>query len=303
MYTYSAYDLQIRSVFELPELPLVDPTVSDGGIEIRRDAVEPVPDTVDGTGGRRILATPDAVRLTYDSIGSFLVNDGDEIVCDPIDEEAEDREFFRRLIQNELLGLLLYQRDHLVLHASAVSVDGDAAMFIGPRGSGKSTTAAAFDDEGYAVLEDDVVAIQFDDDVPTVVPGVPQLRLKSDAAGALGLEGTTTPSEESWYEKRLLRTDEIPDPATLRGCYLLADGDRCTLEPVEGSNQILNLIAQTHARGLLSDTSRSLIHFEQCSRLTELVPVQRLKRPRDHDQLPSVVELVVNDVKKSADKG
>ena len=303
MYTYSAYDQRISSIFELPELPLVDTAVADADVEIRRDAVEAVPDTVEGTGGRRISATPETVRLTYDSVGSFLVKNGHEIVCDPVDDEAENREFFRRLIQNELLGLLLYQRDHLVLHASAVSVNGDAAIFIGPRGAGKSTTAAAFDSEGHAVLEDDVVAIRFDDGVPTVVPGVPQLRLKSDAAAALDLEETTTPSEESWYEKQLLQTEEIPNPAPLRGCYLLTGGERCALEPVGGSEQLLNLIAQTHARGLLSDTDRSPIHFDQCSRLTELVPVQRLERPRDHDQLPSVVELVVNDLEESADGG
>lgn len=73
-----------------------------------------------------------------------------------MDKVTEQREFFRQLIQNELLGLILYQRDHLVLRASAVSVDGAAAIFIGQRGVGKSTTAAAFDREGYAVLEDDV---------------------------------------------------------------------------------------------------------------------------------------------------
>jgi len=297
MYTYSAYDLQIRSVFELPELPLVKTAVTDTDIEVRREPVKSVPDTVDGTGGRRIVATPEAVRLTYDSIGSFLVKDGDEIVCDPIDEEAENREFFRRLIQNELLGLLLYQRDHLVLHASAVSVNGDAAMFIGPRGVGKSTTAAAFDSEGYAVLEDDVVAIRFDDGVPTVVPGVPQLRLKSDAAAALGLEETTTPSEESWYEKRMLRIEEVPDPAPLGGCYLLRDGEKCTLKPVVGSKQMLSLIGQTHARGLLSDTDRSPLHFDQCSQLTDTVPVQRLNRPRDHSRLSVIVGLVVDDIK------
>jgi len=76
-----------------------------------------------------------------------------------------------------------------VLHASAVSIDGKAAIFLGPRGAGKSTTtAAAFGAEGYSVLEDDVVAIRFDEGVLTVVPGVPQLRLKSDAAAALGVE-------------------------------------------------------------------------------------------------------------------
>lgn len=302
MYTYSAYDLRLHSAFELPELPAVDATDIDPDVEIVRDSLEPVPEHVEGTGGRRIEATPDAVRLTYDSIGSFRVESGTRIACDAVDETAENREFFRRLIQNELLGLTLYQRDHLVLHASAVSVDGEAAVFIGERGAGKSTTAAAFGAAGHAVLEDDVVAIRFDNGVPTVVPGVPQLRLKSDATTALDLEATATPSEESWYEKRLLRTEDVPGPAPLRGCYLLSDGEECMLRPISGREQILNLLAQTHARGLLTDTDYSSTHFNQCSQLTDAVAVQRLHRPREHECLSTVVELVDDDMKKGQEQ-
>jgi hypothetical protein len=299
MHRYSAYDLRVRSEFELPELSDIGLDEAEPDVKIVRGTVERVPENVEGTGGRRITAAPEAIRLTYDSIGSFLVEKGTRIVCDPVDAEAEGREFFRRLIENELLGLVLYQRDHLVLHASAVSVDGQAVIFIGPRGAGKSTTAAAFGAEGHSVLEDDVVAIRFDDDGPIVVPGVPQLRLKSDAAAALGVQQTTKPSEESWYEKHLLQIETTSEPVPLRGCYLLMDGETCAFDSIPIREQILNLIAQTHARGLLSDTNRSPVHFDQCSRFIEAVPVRGLKRPRDHGLLPSVVDLVVNDVKNA----
>ncbi|MDB2282651.1 hypothetical protein PM030_12290 [Halorubrum ezzemoulense] len=298
MYTYSAYDLLLRSAFELSELPTVEGSTGSPDVEIRRGTVDPVSESVEGTAGRRITATPDSVRLTYDSVGSFLVEDGKQITCDPLGEPASKREFFCRLIENELLGLILYQRDHLVLHASAVSIDGKAAIFLGPRGAGKSTTAAAFNKEGYDIIEDDVVAIRFDDSVPTVVPGVPQLRLKSDAAAALNLKETTTPSEEQWYEKRMLRIEDVPDPAQLGGCYLLMDGEQCALEPMAGSEQILNLISRTYARGLLSDTKQSAANFNQCSRLSKVVPVQKLKRPRVHQQLSSVVNLVIGNIKE-----
>lgn len=296
MYTYTAYDLQLRSVFKLPELPAVEDNNNARDVEIIRGTVEPVPDSVKGTGGRRVLATPEAVRLTYESVGSFRVEDGTRITCDPLDKTASQREFFRRLIENELLGLILYQRDHLVLHASAVSVNGKAAMFIGPRGAGKSTTAAAFGAQGYSVLEDDIVAIRFNEGAPTVLPGVPQLRLKSDAAAAIGVKETTTPSEESWYDKHMLSIGEIPEPAPLAGCYILSESDVCSLKCVNGSDQILNLISRTQARGLLDDTGRSSTHLDQCAQVSEMVPFRLLERPRNHDLLPSVVEMVVEDL-------
>lgn len=269
----------------------------DYDVDITRGTITPVPDSVDGVGGRRIQADPDEVRLTYDSIGSFLVKTGSRIVCDPVSEAAERREFFRRLIENELLGLVLHQRDHLVLHASAVSVDGMGVMFLGPRGAGKSTTAAAFDAAGYAVLEDDVVAIRFDESGPTVVPGVPQLRLESDAATALGFQDTTTPSEESWYEKQMLPIDDVPEPAPLTRCYVLTEGDKLGIHEPAGSEQLLSLVTQRYAQGLVADSDRSGIHMEQCSRVVERAGVSVLIRSLNHELLPELVELVADDIK------
>lgn len=296
---YSAYDLTIRSAFELPELPDADDENSD--VEFVAGDVDPVTDAdaIEDEQGRRIAVTPGACRLTYDSIGSFLVESGERVVCDP-DDDVADRDLFLRLLENELLGLLMLQRDCLVLHASAVSVDGRAVAFLGPRGAGKSTTAAAFDAADHPMLEDDVVAIRFDDDGPTVVPGVPQIRLRSDAAAALDLTDSSVPSPDSWYDKRYLRTAEIPDPAPLARCYVLRDGEELALEEVGGTDRVLELVTRTHARGLLEDAGRSGSHFEQCSRVVEAAPFRTLSRPRDHDLLPSLVDLVVEDLRSNA---
>lgn len=296
MYCYAAYDLSICSEFELPELPATDVPPEHCDVSFVRGDVEPVPDSVEAFSGRRIEATPEICRLTYESIGTFAVESGERVVADPLSEDVLDREFFRRLFENELLGLLLYQRDHLVLHASAVSVDGRGVIFLGPRGAGKSTTAAAFEVNGYPMLEDDVVAVRFDDGTPMVVPGVPQLRLRPDAAEALGVTESSTPSEESWYDKRFLEVGERVGPVPLNRCYVLGDGDEVTIEPMEGTEKMLELISQTHARGLLSDTDHSPTHFEQCARVLDTVGFRSLLRPRDHSLLPSIVERVVDDV-------
>lgn len=299
MVQHTAYDLTIRSDFRLPDLPIVEGRSTDVDVEICRGNVDPVPETEreSDCGGRHIEAMPDAVRLTYDSLGSVLVEDGDRITFDPLEERVVEREHFYRLIENELLGLVLHQRDHLVLHASAVSVNGQAVVFLGPRGAGKSTTAAAFNASGYSILEDDVVAVRFDSSGPTVLPGVPQLRLRPDAATALGLEDSTTPSSDAWYEKRLLRIEEIPDPAPLAGCYVLQDGEALGLEAISGPDSLLELVSRTYARGLLGDTDQFTVHFQQCRRVVETAPIRIVRRPDDHARLPELVELVVSDLK------
>lgn len=299
---YTAYGLTIKSEFPLPELP----TVSDNGgadVVFETDTVKPVtqPDsetetTTDGEriwveSGRRIRATPDRCWLTYESVGTFCVENGQRVRFDPHTPEIAETMKVRRLFENEMCGLLAHQRGCLVLHASAVDVDGTAAIFIGPRRAGKSTTATAFHSAGYDILEDDVVAIRFDEGVPVVLPGVPQLRLRPDVAASLDVEATTR-TDDGGSNKYYQEVDDVPDPAPLGGIYRLREGETLTLEQNTGHDQLFELLTQTYARGLLGETETTADHFEQCGAILESVPFQTLSRPLEYEILPSVVELV-----------
>jgi hypothetical protein len=300
MYHYTAYGLIIRSEFKLPELPSATETdIIDA--TFRQGDVTPVSESVSGVGGRRIDASPREVRLTYDSIGSFRVDSGEVVVCDPLNEDSLDSDYFRRLIENEMLGLLLYQRDHLVVHASAVAVDGKGAIFLGPRGAGKSTTAAAMHLNGHQMLEDDVVGIRLNNGAPEIVPGVPQSRLRPDAANALGVTDNSTPATESWYEKRFLSVSEVPDPVPLTRCYILQQSSEPILERYTGQGKILELISSTHARGLLPDTDQMPVHFDLCSRVAENSEFRVLRRTDNHESLHAIVNLITNDIRSHSD--
>ena len=54
---------------------------------------------------------------------------------------------------------MLQHRGYLVLHGSAVLVNGRAVVFSGDSGAGKSTLAASMVHHGYQLITDDVVAI------------------------------------------------------------------------------------------------------------------------------------------------
>lgn len=298
MKTYSAYGLTIESEFELPELPAVERDTAASDITFGRGSVDPVPESVDGTDGRRIQADPGRCRFTYDSYGSFLVENGQRVLFEPSSPDVLEMKVIRRLLENEMLGVLLHQRGRLVLHASAVSVEGRVAVFLGPRGVGKSTTAAAFHSAGYSVMEDDLVSIRLDGDTPIVDPGVPELRLHSDVVAALNVEGATRCSDDGGSDKLYYRMDTAPDSAPLDRCYLLERGEAVSLETLAQRPQLFSLIRSTYTRGLVPTTRRSASHFDQCSTVVEEVPFRRLTRPRDIDSLWTLVDAVVKDQRR-----
>ena len=84
-----------------------------------------------------------------------------------------------------VLGFVLRLRGITPLHASAIAVEDQAIAFVGVPGAGKSTTAAAFAHRGFAVLSDDVVALEDGQNHFLVAPGYPRVNLWPDSVRAL----------------------------------------------------------------------------------------------------------------------
>lgn len=218
MYFYSVYGLIVESEIVFPELPVLNPDESRGaapGNEIGNGA--------EGAPGNRVFGNRVVVRrdeaarrehgtsfatetagevfVAHKNIGGFLVRGGREILfaC----EAEADAGAVRLFLLGTALAVLLHQRGNLVLHASAVAVDGGAVAFLGASGQGKSTTAAALHALGLDLVADDLVPVILSgantlehhprdrnnsaQNVarPTVFPGFPQLKLWPEAAAAL----------------------------------------------------------------------------------------------------------------------
>src|SRR5262245_40200779 len=136
-FSYSAYGLGIQSEISLPELP---PARGNSDVWIRfgtakwpglTQAGKPYSFFLDGTD----------IYLSWHDAGVFLVRGGQEIIVDPL---PGVNEAVIRLFLTGALAMILHQRGVLVIHASVVAISGQSAVaFLGERGWGKSTMAAA----------------------------------------------------------------------------------------------------------------------------------------------------------------
>src|SRR5215212_2545365 len=123
-------------------------------------------------------------RFCYADETEFVVNKaGTEVWakwCEPL--TLEDTATY---LLGPVMGFVLLLRGIVCLHASAIVVGNQAIAVLGPAGSGKSTTAAAFSDRGYSILAEDVVTLDDRGDQFLVRPAYPCIRLWPASAKAL----------------------------------------------------------------------------------------------------------------------
>ena len=201
------------------------------------------------------------------------------------------------------MAVLLHQRGLLVLHASAVAVSGKAALFLGNKGWGKSTMAAALVMRGHSVISDDVVAIGRDESGrPTLLPAFPQIKLWPNSIEALGGNPEQMPRLSTLFEKRHYDVSaQFADTLLpLAHIFLLGVGDAVRMESVRAQDAILELICHSYSTRFAAQLlpgKEGARHLLQCSALARRVPISRLVRPVDLDLLPDVAHLVEENLR------
>jgi hypothetical protein len=124
--------------------------------------------------------------MIWEDLINFRLTDGKTML---IETNETDIDFLSLFIVSEPLGILLFQRGDILLHASAVRLpNGDGIVFMGEPGAGKSTTAAAFVKAGCNIISDDLVAIRIIDEKPYLIPSFPQIKLWKNSVEGLGFE-------------------------------------------------------------------------------------------------------------------
>ena len=84
---------------------------------------------------------------------------------------------FLRILMSLPIGYCLMYNNNLVMHASAVSVEGNASLFIGKSGMGKSVLAYQLIEKGFKYLSEDICAVS---DKNFVQPSMPFIKISDE---------------------------------------------------------------------------------------------------------------------------
>jgi hypothetical protein len=245
----------------------------------------------------------------------FRYSDGIEFVIDrqgariwgrrPAPAADEDMAWF---LLGPILGFVLRLRGVMCLHASAVVVGRHALVLMGPRGAGKSTTAAMFARWGYPVLADDVLSIREQRGTMCAFPSVPCLTLWPEAVqylyGAPDALPRLAPVEsiDPAYDKRRLNLTADgyhfqSEPVPLGAIYILSSPRRPgapRLEPLAGGSGMMALARNTYRAELL-DKKMQAQEFEALGRLAATIPLRQVTPSADLAYFLRLGEIILED--------
>ena len=297
MFSYYAYGLGIHSEIEIPEF-IETSTEKDVAITVNKDssiADYLPPEAIEQRWALHL--NRDRATVYVKETGVFLINNGQKIVFIPALEASE--QVTRFYVVGTVMAILLYQRQFLVLHGSVINIDGEAVIFLGNSGDGKSSTAAALHAAGYKLVNDDVAPITLGDRPAFLQPGFPQIKMSLETANALGYDFESLPLIHPQESKRGYRPQHnfSRSPLGIKRIYVLDYGAEFASTPIASSLATMEL--SRHSRPTTLYHRGDALHFFQCADLVKEQTIYRLQRPKNLKLLPKIADFISQDLSQN----
>jgi energy-coupling factor transporter ATP-binding protein EcfA2 len=204
-------------------------------------------------------------------------------------------------LMGTVMAYMLQSQGYLVLHGSAVLINGRAVILSGQSGAGKSTLASALLKQGHPFITDDLVVIkQHTTGQYSIIPGPAQSKLWRDAASHLD-------HDIEHAQPVNLKTDK----------YAISVTNYCDMPmiPIAAFYELnIDSLATTFSCVRLTDTLslRTLIHnayryfmlkplgklqsfLNDCGQLTQQIAVNKITRRPDLSELSQIIQRIELD--------
>lgn len=312
-YPCSIYGIGVLANREIPGVPTS--TINSVGLQItfgslpqainKKDFADTKPffasDYTDDSGQPllRFFAYPNYYRFSYSDQTEFVINgEGTEVWGRwPESLTLEDAATY---LLGPVMGFVLLLRGVVCLHASAIVVGNQAIALLGPAGSGKSTTAAAFANRGYSILAEDIVTLDDRGDHFMVRPAYPCIRLWPASVVALfGTDDCLPKLTPNWNKRYLDLTQNFPrESLSLSAIYHLDtrrdEPEAPYVNALDKADGLMSLITNTYATKLMNKDMRAR-EFELLTRVSHQVPLRRVTPHADPARIPELCNCIIED--------
>lgn len=289
MHYYTAYRFTLASSLILPEFQETIRSFPDIQISIISESLD------NGKKDEEIVVNKlmNGISFDWDGFGRYEIRNGREISVAP--REHANQDVTRIPLYNVALAAVLQQKNLLVLHGSAIEINGKAFILLGNKGHGKSSLTVALLKRGHRLLSDDVTAVSFRDTIQ-VLPGIPIVKLWPDTMKFIGLDVKKTRLFYPGITKRICAIKEqfCNTSLPIGAIFVLNYGKAMTLHNIPALKKLLNLSGYqyfAHFRKAFSLESQRRI-LEQCRRLAENADMYEFIRPLDLGELEGACRMI-----------
>ncbi|MFP4042207.1 MAG: hypothetical protein ACLFT4_01915 [Bacteroidales bacterium] len=277
-YTYKTFGLTVESDFEIPEL--YSSPVSQPDVQIRFGDVPGELNNVEKKGVRFQL-NKNEFLLHLDDIAGYYVQNGSAVTIEK--SPAATAQEVRLFLLSVVFSALLYQRNIVSLHASAIKKGDSCFLVCGNSGAGKSTLTTEFLNQGYQLLTDDITVLTEKNGEIQVLPSYPFIKLWKDS-----IEHLNQPEENGFrlreqMEKYGFRLENefYPEPLPVKSIFILnphnkPEYSQHELTGVEKFNALRN---HTYRFRFILDNVRP-VHFQHFNKLAGQASVRQVFRPQ-----------------------
>lgn len=300
LHYYSVFGLTLASDFEFEVLdPIVPNPDADLLRVVRTQGIRPTtPPEIDPY----FDIQPERQFFHWKAVGTFIIEDPHTVVIEPQDDVSN------HMVSQAFLGLvislILERRGILCLHASAVSVNNRAVLFLGDKGAGKSTTNAALLARGHVPITDDLVAVDRtlqEAPAPVVWPGFSSMKLWPDSVEALALGADDSdrlihPSVTK-VQKRM-PTPLADKPVPMGALFVLRRSEDVAVPSAvpRPAHEALQMVMRYTFMARYGETRLGREHLAQhlkrCGAIVANAPVYDLMIPADLSQLGAVAQTI-----------
>jgi len=278
-FRYQVFGLHLASDLELPELL---PTEHEAPIDIDirlADLSTDLPAAHPIDDYQQIA--PGAYQFQIRDVARYRVEAGQRIGIDPHPDAAPGD--IRLWVLGTALGALMHQRGSVPLHASALTLNGQAFAFCGDSGAGKSTLAAALHRRGLPLLSDDVGLVVPASGEVLFHAGFPRIKLWRDALDHFALDPESLIRDLTRHDKFHLTLNDTFEtrPHPLQHLYVLdrSDDDQVHIKPIVGHEAIGIIRDNTYRPGLIHPLGKAADHLRQCGHIAQGIRIFRFYRP------------------------
>lgn len=192
------------------------------------------------------------------------------------------------------MAFLALQRGLLPIHSSSLMKNGEAVLISGDSGAGKSTTTAAYIEEGYSLMADDITFVGADDEGNVLAyPGFPYQKLCRNEVEKRhdGEEGLIYIDEDR--DKFLVpwRGLYSPNPKPVKGIIFLSltGEENLIVEDIKGFKKYVILSRCLYMRRLIGGQAYEKAIGEKVMWLASKVRLIGAARPMEKDTIDELV--------------